>query len=139
MYIFQEPDFFNDTLRNNFSTYNPDLGANDIHQLLGRVDLLTLTDENPEGLDQKIKNNGRRLSLGVRRRLALARALCHDGVLAILDEPTEGMDPKGASTVYNVMNELAERKCTMVVFSHDRNIVRGANHFLNLGEKKVLS
>ena len=139
VYLPQEPDFINDTLRNNFSTYDPDLGANDIHQLLKRVDLLALTDENPEGLDQKIKNNGRRLSLGVRRRLALARALCHDGVLAILDEPTEGMDPKGASIVYNVMNELVERKCTMVVFSHDRNIVRGAHHFLNLGEKKVLS
>ena len=139
VYLPQEPDFINDTLRKNFSTYNPDLGANDIHQLLGRVDLQELTDENPEGLDQKIKNNGRRLSLGVRRRLALARALCHDGVLAILDEPTEGMDPKGASIVYSVMNELVDRKCTMVVFSHDRNIVRGANHFLNLGEKKVLS
>ena len=139
VYLPQEPDFINDTLRNNFSTYDPDLGANDIHQLLKRVDLLALTDENPEGLDQKIKNNGRRLSLGVRRRLALARALCHDGVLAILDEPTEGMDPKGASIVYNVMNELVERKCTTVVFSHDRNIVRGAHHFLNLGEKKVLS
>ena len=60
-------------------------------------------------------------------------------MLAILDEPTEGMDPKGASTVYNVMNGLVEKKCTMIVFSHDRNIVRGAHHFLNLGEDKKLS
>ena len=136
IYLPQEPDFINDTFRNNFLTYNPDLDANDIHQLLGQLDLLALVDENPEGLDQKIRNNGKRLSLGVRRRLALARALCHDGVLAILDEPTEGMDPKGASTVYNVMNGLVEKKCTMIVFSHDRNIVRGAHHFLNLGENK---
>ena len=115
------------------------MDANDIHQLLEQLDLLALVDENPEGLDQKIRNNGKRLSLGVRRRLALARALCHDGVLAILDEPTEGMDPKGASTVYNVMNGLVKKKCTMIVFSHDRNIVRGAHHFLNLGENKKLS
>jgi len=138
VYLPQEPDFINDTFRNNFLIYNPDLGANDIHQLLGEVDLLSLVDENPEGLDQKIKNNGRRLSLGVRRRLALARALCHGGVVAILDEPTEGMDPKGASTVYNLMNELAKKKCTMVVFSHDKNIVRGAHHFLDLGESQRL-
>ena len=104
--------------------------------MLKRVDLLALVDETPEGLDQTIKDNGRRLSLGMRRRLALARALCHDGVLVILDEPTEGMDPQGASVVYNLMNELAEKKCTMVVFSHDRNIVRGAHEFLNLDESR---
>ena len=54
VYLPQEPDFINDTFRNNFLVYNPDLGANDIHQLLGQVDLLSLVDENPEGLDQKI-------------------------------------------------------------------------------------
>ena len=57
-------------------------------------------------------------------------------MLAILDEPTEGMAPQGASVVYNLMNELAEKKCTMVVFSHDRNIVRGAHEFLNLDESR---
>ena len=64
------------------------------------------------------------------------RDRCHDGVLVILDEPTEGMDPQGASAVYSLMNELAEKKCTMVVFSHDRNIVRGAHEFLNLDENR---
>ena len=136
IYLPQEPDFINGTIRDNFLAYNPELEASDIHDLLKRVDLLALVDETPEGLDQTIKDNGRRLSLGMRRRLALARALCHDGVLAILDEPTEGMDPQGASAVYNLMNELAEKKCTMVVFSHDRNIVRGAHEFLNLDESR---
>ena len=109
IYLPQEPDFINGTIRDNFLAYNPELKASDIHDLLKRVDLLALVDETPEGLDQTIKDNGRRLSLGVRRRLALARALCHDWVLAILDEPTEGMDPQGASAVYNLMNELAEK------------------------------
>ncbi len=135
IYLPQEPDFFNGTIRDNFLAYDPQLKANDIHEYLRRLDLLQLVDETAEGLDQVIKDNGRRFSLGVRRRLALARALCHDGVLAILDEPTEGMDPKGASIVYRLMNELVEKKCTVVVFSHDRNIVRGAHQFLNLDEK----
>tara|TARA_B100000686_G_scaffold304287_1_gene341795 strand:- start:4484 stop:6112 length:1629 start_codon:yes stop_codon:yes gene_type:complete len=133
IYLPQEPSFINSSIRSNFLSFNPDLKANDIHALLDRVGLLALVDENPEGLDQNIQDGGRRLSLGVRRRLALARALSRDGAVAILDEPTEGMDPEGSAAVYKVLNELVEKNRTLIVFSHDRTIVRGAHKFLDLG------
>ena len=91
--------------------------------------------KNDVEMDQKIKNNGRRLSLGVRRRLALARALCHGGVLAILDEPTEGIDAIGASYVYRIMNEMVGNGKTIIACSHDREIIRGAHLFLDLNER----
>ena len=133
IYLPQEPTFINGSIRSNFLSFNPELKANDIHSLLDRVGLLPLVDENPEGLDQSIQGDGRRFSLGVRRRLALARALSRDGAVAILDEPTEGMDPEGSAAVYKVLNELVEMNRTLVVFSHDRTIVRGAHKFLDLG------
>ncbi|MEE2694133.1 MAG: ATP-binding cassette domain-containing protein [Pseudomonadota bacterium] len=133
VYLPQEPSFINGSIRSNFLSFNPDLKANEIHTLLDRVGLLALVDENPEGLDQIIQGDGRRFSVGVRRRLALARALSRDGAVAILDEPTEGMDPEGSAAVYKVLNELVEKNRTLVVFSHDRTIVRGAHKFLDLG------
>ena len=55
-------------------------------------------DKSIGGLDQVLNTSGSSLSLGVRRRLALARALINKGRIAILDEPTEGIDAKGGFT-----------------------------------------
>jgi ATP-binding cassette, subfamily C, bacterial LapB len=60
-------------------------------------------DKSVGGLDQILNTSGSSLSLGVRRRLALARALKNGGKIAILDEPTEGIDANGAAHVYDVM------------------------------------
>ena len=135
MYLPQEPYFINGSIRENFNAFNPDLSASEIRKLLVMVGLETLADESPGGLDQPVGKGGINLSLGVRRRLALARALSHDGPLAILDEPTEGIDATGASYVYNVMNEMARNKKTIIACSHDREIIRGAHLFLDLNER----
>ena len=81
--------------------------------------------------------NGRHLSRGIRRRLALARALATDGALAILDEPTEGLDGEGCAAVYAIMNDLVKRGRTVVVYSHDPTIVKGAAAILDLNSKPV--
>ena len=50
------------------------------------------------GLDEVLNTSGSSLSLGVRRRLALARALINKGRIAILDEPTEELTQRGPHT-----------------------------------------
>ena len=99
------------------------------------VGLEALADESPGGLNQTVGKGGFHFSLGVRRRLALARALSHDGPLAILDEPTEGIDATGASYVYKIMNEMVRNGKTIIACSHDREIIRGAHLFLDLNER----
>jgi ATP-binding cassette subfamily C protein LapB len=134
IYLPQEPYFIGGSIRQNFIAFNPELGPDEIRALLVRVGLEGLADEAPNGLDQELGKGGMELSLGVRRRLALARALAHDGVLAVLDEPTEGIDKTGATHVYGIMNELAQKGKTIIACSHDREIIRGAHHFLDLDE-----
>ena len=124
----------NGSIRENFNAFNPDLTTPEIRKLLVDVGLESLADESPGGLDQPVGKAGINFSLGVRRRLALARALSHDGPLVILDEPTEGIDAIGASYVYKIMNEMVRNKKTIIACSHDRDIIRGAHLFLDLDE-----
>jgi ABC-2 type transport system ATP-binding protein len=57
------------------------------------------------------------LSRGYRQRLALAQALVHDPEVLILDEPTNGLDPRQIIEVRGLIRELARRH-TILMSSH---------------------
>ena len=87
--------------------------------LLGKPDskideLLTLM-ELSEAADRQVGN----YSLGMRQRLALARALVADPRLLILDEPTNGLDPAGIASMRELIKQLPERfDATVLLSSH---------------------
>jgi ABC-2 type transport system ATP-binding protein len=58
------------------------------------------------------------LSLGLQRRLELARLLVHDPQFLLLDEPLAGLDPKGKKEFQNLLVELARMGKTIFMTSH---------------------
>lgn len=59
------------------------------------------------------------LSKGMRRRLALIRAMLHQPRLLLLDEPFDGLDQRSKDLMQQWLAELAGRRCTIVMISHD--------------------
>jgi ABC-2 type transport system ATP-binding protein len=57
-------------------------------------------------------------SLGMKKRLALAMALLHEPRVLILDEPTNGLDPKGAREMRAAIAELAAAGRTIFLSTH---------------------
>jgi branched-chain amino acid transport system ATP-binding protein len=55
------------------------------------------------------------LSGGQQQMLAIGRALLGNGRLIIMDEPTEGLDPKRVELVGGVIDELRERRTTVLL------------------------
>ncbi|MCX7602366.1 MAG: ATP-binding cassette domain-containing protein, partial [Meiothermus sp.] len=58
------------------------------------------------------------LSGGMRRRLALARALVNDPELIILDEPTTGLDPQARHLVWQGLRRLIQQGKTLLLTTH---------------------
>ncbi|WP_110932782.1 ABC transporter ATP-binding protein [Paenibacillus bouchesdurhonensis] len=75
------------------------------------LELVNLKDEK----NKKVKN----YSLGMKQRLGIARAMLHDPDFLILDEPTNGLDPKGIVEVRDLIVEIAKNHGkTIFVSSH---------------------
>jgi zinc transport system ATP-binding protein len=65
-----------------------------------------------------------RLSGGEKQKLSLARCLCQDPQLLLLDEPTSSLDPYSRSELMTLLNELNQRRgLTMVMVSHDAQVL----------------
>ncbi len=70
------------------------------------------------GLKGRDKDRYRSYSLGMKQRLAIARALLKSPELLILDEPTNGLDPAGIREIRETIRDLGESGVTVLLSSH---------------------
>ncbi|GII75094.1 ABC transporter [Sphaerisporangium rufum] len=70
------------------------------------------------GLDHAADRRAGGLSLGMRRRLALASALLGDPPVLVLDEPANGLDPQGIHWLRTTLRELAGQGRTVLLSTH---------------------
>ncbi|MFA5108497.1 MAG: metal ABC transporter ATP-binding protein [Candidatus Micrarchaeia archaeon] len=63
------------------------------------------------------------LSGGQQQRVFIARALCAQPDLLILDEPTVGVDQKAQHEFYRLLEQLNKKGMTLVLISHDVGVV----------------
>ena len=87
-------------------------GAKQVLEIIERVQL-----QNKK--DVKVKN----LSKGLRQRVLIARALVHHPSIIILDEPTTGLDPSSAESIYGILEHLKNQGATILLTTHLMNDV----------------
>ena len=75
------------------------------------------------GLAEKYKSFPRELSGGEQQRVALARALVNRPNIILADEPTGNLDPKNSLDIMKLLEEINERGTTVLVVTHNREIV----------------
>lgn len=75
------------------------------------------------GLAEKYKSRPDQLSGGEQQRVALARALVNRPNILLADEPTGNLDPKNSFEIMKLLEEINERGTTVLVVTHNREIV----------------
>ena len=71
------------------------------------------------GLGEARYRNVETYSTGMKQRIKLAQALVHDPDLVFLDEPTNGMDPKGREEMLELIRDIAHNKgINLILSSH---------------------
>ena len=75
------------------------------------------------GLAALAERDPRDLSAGERQRGALAVILAGNPAIALLDEPTRGMDELARRSLARVLDRLRAQGCSVVVATHDLDLV----------------
>ena len=71
------------------------------------------------GLGERMENYPHQLSGGQCQRVAIARALALKPDILCFDEPTSALDPELTGEVLKVIKELADKKTTMIIVTHE--------------------
>jgi len=92
-------------------------------------------DKNLEllGIEQLKRKSIQELSGGQRQRVLLARMLCAEAKLLLLDEPMTGLDAASSKHMYSILKDINSKGTTIIMVSHDiENTTDFCDKVLNL-------
>ena len=130
------------------------LTALELYGSLSNVPTETIRSKQDEllklvGLEGREKESVKNFSKGMLQRLGLAQALLHDPKLLMLDEPTDGLDPRARAEMRAIIARLRESGVTIFLNSHllqevelicnsvailDRGVLRFCGDVSNIGD-----
>lgn len=114
----QRPFLFAASVRDNVLLANPGCPDSRLSEALERAALTDVVRGLPDGIDTRVGEGGRPLSLGEAQRVGLARAFVRDCRLAIFDEPTAYLDKATADSVFDSIAEYGANR-SLLLITHD--------------------
>lgn len=136
-FISQEPILFQGSLRFNLDIegHHPDANLNEV---LLKVGLLEWVQAHPDGLNMKIEERGKNLSLGERQLLCMARCLLQQSPIVIMDEATSSVDPQSEEILVRATEEFfADR--TQIIIAHRLSTLAKCDRILWLQNGEIVA
>jgi ABC-2 type transport system ATP-binding protein len=102
--------------------FYPSMSAYDNLKLVSKIK--EITEDNIDRVLKTVELYDRKYdkfntySLGMKQRLAIASALLNNPEILILDEPTNGLDPKGIHQIREIIKKIAASGTTILLASH---------------------
>ncbi len=91
------------------------------------------------GLTARAESFPDRLAGGEQQRVAVARALIHEPVVVLADEPTGNLDAETGREVLELLIEMTRRsRASLVVVTHSEEVLRYADRVLALNEGRLV-
>jgi putative ABC transport system ATP-binding protein len=90
-------------------------------------------------LSERVHNLPSQLSGGQQQRVAIARAISNNPSILFADEPTANLDSETAAAVMDAFHELHEAGQTILMVTHELDLIPEAGRIITLSDGKVES
>ncbi|MGZ3749549.1 MAG: ABC transporter ATP-binding protein, partial [Pseudobdellovibrionaceae bacterium] len=115
-FISQDPVLFQGSLRSNLDIENH-FSETRLLSVLDQVGLKEWVRQQARGLDMRIEERGKNLSLGERQLLCMARCLLQEAPIVIMDEATSSVDPQSEEILVKATQEFFSDR-TQIIIAH---------------------
>ena len=137
-WVGQNAYIFHGSIKDNIALADPDAPEQSIISAAEAAGVTEFSAQLPEGLLTQIGERGYGLSGGQVQRIALARAFLKNADIVLLDEPTANLDAANKTLLLNVIDRLFIDK-TLVIASHDPDVIKRMNRRIELQQGRVVS
>jgi ATP-binding cassette, subfamily B, bacterial len=135
--VLQEAELFNETIRANIAYGRPEASLAEVEEAARAAHAHAFISRLPDGYDTVVGEGGKRLSVGERQRLAIARAIIKHPSILVLDEATSALDAETESLVQAALAGLVRGRTTFMV-AHRLSTVVKAHRIVVLREGRIV-
>ncbi len=136
-WLAQDPHIFSTTVARNIALGSKNKTESQVRDAVHKAGLSTTINRMPVGLVQQVGEQGRFLSGGERRRLALARVFLKDAPLVVMDEPSASLDLETERLILQSIQEM-KGQYTIFIVAHRLDTIRIADRVLYLEKGRIL-
>ncbi|MBQ9041828.1 MAG: ABC transporter ATP-binding protein [Eggerthellaceae bacterium] len=136
-FVFQNDRLFKASILENVRAACPDATREQVLEALFAAQCGDILEKLPDGVDTVIGTEGTYLSGGEQQRIALARAICKDAPIVVLDEATAFADPENEALIQKAFARLTKGR-TVIMIAHRLSTVTGADEIVVLDRGRVV-
>jgi ABC-type bacteriocin/lantibiotic exporter with double-glycine peptidase domain len=117
---FSEQDLFEGSLYDNISLGKPDVSIQHIIALTEKLHFDNFISFFPVSFNSPIDPLGRRLPSSIKKKILLLRALSHNPIVLILEDPWTGLDENATQGLQSYLMEVSKTR-TVIISTNDRD------------------
>lgn len=136
-FVFQANRLFKQSILDNVRAARPDATREEALAALSAAQCDDILAKLPQGVDTVVGAEGVYLSGGEVQRLMIARAMCKNAPIVVLDEATAFADPENEVLIQRAFSRLAQDK-TVLMIAHRLSTVRRADRIVVLDAGRVV-
>ncbi|BDG34646.1 ABC transporter ATP-binding protein [Saccharococcus caldoxylosilyticus] len=135
--VMQETFLFSSTIKANIAYGRPDATMEEIIEAAKRAGAHDFIMELPEGYDTILGERGLGLSGGQKQRIAIARAICKNPSILILDDATSAVDMETEFRIQSALREVMKGKTTFII-GHRISSLKHADEIFVLDQGRIV-
>ncbi|MGD6940988.1 ABC transporter ATP-binding protein [Cytobacillus gottheilii] len=136
-FVLQETFLFSSTIKANIAYGRPKANMEEIIDAAKRAQAHDFIMELPDGYNTKLGERGMGLSGGQKQRIAIARAICMNPAILILDDSTSAVDMETEFQIQRALREFMRGRTTFII-AHRISSLKHADEILVLDQGKII-